>query len=383
MIARLLGAEKFGIFSVTLAMISLVEVPLIVRGSEVALRKLGECVNRNDSQSMRQIANAMLRYDMVLFTSTFVVMAIVATAISSLYGLDPWLFMILSLSIPVQAGLGVFKSYFTIYGKVFELIKFELAYTIILACLNLLGIFLLGIYGLAVSLVLANLIKTLLAYVLSRKFVPKLSVNVTGADYRYMITSEGGLSIVRNLFSNGINQVDIILLGIFQKPEIVGLYKVGKSLASIPIKISFPAWRYLQPRLLAANQQNDYAREKRLIVSGSVLLAVVLLLFAAPAYLLGEAAIVLIYGDAYRASFEFFLILVVGIWIFHGITGWFKFWVVVTDSRWFGILTYACAFVSLVVLGILFGSTSPQAMAYVVLTVMTAMSIAAYIKVFK
>ena len=65
--ARLLGPEEFGIYSTTLALVSLVEVPLIVRGSELALRKLGSAWTSKNTAEFTLLSRAMLRHDLILY----------------------------------------------------------------------------------------------------------------------------------------------------------------------------------------------------------------------------------------------------------------------------------------------------------------------------
>lgn len=265
-IARLLGTEDFGIYSLTIAMVAMIEVPLIVRGSEIALKILGEHWQKGELHDFKYLAEGMISYDRMLFVTVFILLCIISCVSYWAFGYSPWLFIILSLVIPAQIGFGVYKSYFTIFGKVKEMVRYELIYAVLLACLNIMGILAFGVYGLAVSMVLAMLTKTFLAYYFTKNYIPQVVPNNLQYVRTLNLTKEGMFSIIRNLFANGFNQIDIILLGFLQKPEIVALYKVGKNLASIPIKVSFPVWRYLQPKLLEAIQSNDKNKEKRLFL---------------------------------------------------------------------------------------------------------------------
>ena len=382
-IARLLGAEQFGIYSVTLAMVALIEVPLVVRGSELAMRSLGEALRRNALYEMKVLARSMFFYDLRLFISTSILLSVFAWALYPKLKIDPWLFMILTLMIPAQTGLGVFKSYFTIFDKVADMIRYELIYVVALAGLNLIGLVIWGLYGLGISMVLAMVVKTYLAYYFTQKYLPNIEGTNSSNVHCPSLTKEGMFSIIRNLFSNGFNQIDIILLGLFQKPEATALYKIGKSLASLPIKIAFPVWRYLQPKLMKAIQSGDKHEERRVILAGSLVLLFVMLCLIPPVLYFGEEAIVFLYGEEYLGAFNYFLILVIGVWAFHGITGWFKLWVVVTNSRLFGIGVYAVAFLTTIALGVSFGALSSDTMSYVVTFVLLVMSVVAYVKVFR
>lgn len=384
-IVRLLGKENFGIYSTALAMVALVEVPLVVRGGEIALRMLGKAAREGDAEMLKCLARKIVRYDLLLYVFTFLLLSLVAWVAHRFLEFNPLLFVILALKIPAQAGFGVYKGYFTIFDKVTEMGRYEFVCVVALACLNLAGVLLGGIYGLAVSMVMAMVMETYLAFLFTKSYLPAVEQGVTSPSSRMQttFTREGIFPVVRNLFFNGFNQIDILLLGVFQKPEIVAVYKVGKSLASLPIKIAFPVWRYLQPKLMEAIQTGDTRKEKRVILAGAGILGAVMFCFLPLVLFGGESAIVFLYGEDFADAFKHFLILLIGIWAFHGVAGWFKFWVVVTHSRLHGIGVYAAAFFLTILLGAIFGSVSPVAMSYVVATVLLAMSFAAFVMVFR
>jgi O-antigen/teichoic acid export membrane protein len=193
------------------------------------------------------------------------------------------------------------------------------------------------------------------------------------------VTRDGVYSIVRNALSNGLAQFDVIMLGQLQPPEAVALYKVGKSLTSLPIKIAFPLWRMTQPRVMAAIDAGDHRVERRVILSGSlgfVLLMLAVLPFVLP---LGADFIAFAYGEQYRAAFRYFLILMVGVWLFNGVTGWFAYWCVLSRSQLYGVLVYGVAFALLVVAGLNWGAASASHMAIVASGVLALASGLAFI----
>jgi O-antigen/teichoic acid export membrane protein len=376
-IVRLLGPGQFGVYSMALALVALVEVPLIVRGSELSLRIIGMRVTSGQSGVVRALAREMIVHDLRLYGVAFALLVAFAWASHDLLGVDPVLVTILAFVIPAQAGFGVFKSYFVIFNKIGESVRYEFAYAALLGLLNMVGALMAGAYGLAVSLVIAMLVKSYMARASTRTFVPASSASA-GADASPMLTGEGSLSVLRNVFSNALNQVDVLVLGAFQRPELVAVYKVGKSLASIPIKVGMPAWRFLQPRLLDAVHSGNRRREAAIIVAGSFVLAATLIVVAPVAYLVGEPFLAWVYGEQYRGAFAPFLVLLVGVWAFHGVGGWFKFWVVVEPSRKLGVWFYGMALVVVIVGALAIGRTSAMAMAYVAAGTMILMCLLSY-----
>jgi hypothetical protein len=109
-----------------------------------------------------------------------------------------------------------------VFEKVTEMVQYEFTYAFCLASLNLIGLALGGMYGLAMSMPLAALVKTYLAYRYTYKYVPEPSA-VAPDLHLPPLTKLGLVSVTRNFFANSLNQVDIVLLGLLQQPEVVAL----------------------------------------------------------------------------------------------------------------------------------------------------------------
>ena len=171
-----------------------------------------------------------------------------------------------------------------------------------------------------------------------------------------------------------------MILTAFQTPQIVAIYKVAKSLSVLPIKVSFPVWRYLQPKFIRAILTNDKNQTRKLIYYGSGLLCLLLAMIFPFVWIVGQKMITAFYGPAYQEAFKPLLILLLGIWAFNGLTGWFKIWAVVNRTQRFGLLTYFTMFVSLVTVGVLFGKEGPLEMSYAVSGIFVAFSVLVFVK---
>jgi O-antigen/teichoic acid export membrane protein len=373
-IARMLGLEHYGIYATNLAVVALAEVPIVVRSGEIAMRAMaggGEIPGRYAA-----IVRVMVRRDAKLFLAAYVVIVLLSWQLAGRFGLDAGLMSLLALSIPAQVGFGAYKGMFFALDRMQSLGAVELGYAAILIALSVVGFWLGDIEGLAVATAVGAAVKTWLAYW-------RIRDNLVGADRAAPAsianyTRDGLTSILRNGLSNGFSQLDIILLGQTQAPAMIALYKVGKSLTSLPIKAAFPMWRLLQPKIMSAAYAQDRARERRVVMAGSIGFVVVMLAMLPVAVLFGEDLIALAYGEQFRGAFEYFLILLVGVWCLNGIAGWFAFWCVVTRSQLYGIYVHAFTFVALLVTGGFWGAESPEHMAYVVSSVMVGAALLAY-----
>jgi O-antigen/teichoic acid export membrane protein len=260
------------------------------------------------------------------------------------------------------------------------MVKFELTYTLVMLVLTLAGFSLFGMFGLAWAVVLSMLLKTYLAFLFTKSYLPSKDTSelpVPEQDFH----NDSLYSIFRNVCSNGINQIDVVVLAAFQTPQTVAIYKISKSLSSLPTKISFPVWRYLQPKLIQAVINDDKVKMRKSIFYGTSVLTLLIALIFPLVWIAGQEMIVLLYGQAYREAFQPLLILILGVWVFNGLTGWFKIWAVVSKSQRFSLLAYVLMFATLIVVSLLFGRYGPIEMAYTLSGIFLVFSLFVTIKV--
>lgn len=363
MVARLLGLQLYGVYATNLAVVAIAEIPIVVRSGELAMRAMRPQPGHAET-SYWAMSRLLVRRDIWPFIGAYFVVAGAGWAFGSRLNLDPTLLAILALSIPAQIGYGAYKSLYFVHNQMPLLGRMELAYSVALVALSLAGFLALGIHGLAAAAAAAALVKTVLARNGSRRFT---AMDDTSTDPPQLNLSRDSLySVARNSLANGLTQVDVILLSQVHSPEAIALYKVGKSLTSLPIKLSFPLWRMLQPQIMAAIRADDRGLERRAVLTGSLGFALLLVVVLPLALLFGEDLIVLAYGAPFRGAFVYFLILMIGAWLFNGVAGWFSFWCVVGRSQLYGILVYAAAFLLMLLGGLSWGMTSPTHMAWVV-----------------
>lgn len=377
-LARLLGPDNYGIYTASFAIIALVEVPLIVRSSEVALRTLTSA--RAEGRAYHAMEKNLARTDMKLLLGAYILLALATPWLSDFSKADYNLFMIMSLVAPAQIGFGVFKSRFTIFDNASVMARFEFIYALFYITLTVIGYMGFGMYGLAWGMVVLMLLKTQMAHHFTKAFLPERSSSTVVATFVKTLPSDSLFSIIRSALANGINQIDLIIVSSFQSTQAVALYKVAKSLSALPTKITFPIWRYLQPKLLTAIQDGNRAMFRKTVFFGAAISFAVLIVFFPPLWFFGGRLIELLYGTAYKEAFTPFLILLLGVWMFHSVTGWFKFWSVVVRSQMDGILIYLLLFLSIVILGILVGGGDITKMALIVASLLTVASVLISIK---
>jgi len=376
LIARLLGLQLYGVYATNLAVVSIAEIPIVVRSGELAMRAMRPYPG-NTAPSYGALSRWLVRRDVWLFISAYFVVAGAGWAFGSKLNVDPLLLSILALSIPAQIGFGAYKSLFFVHNQMPRLGRTELTYALALTALSLVGLLAAGIYGLAAGSVAAALAKTLLTRNGSRQFT-QTDGELTESP-KLDMSRDSTYSIARNALSNGLSQIDVILLSQAQSPEAIALYKVGKSLTTLPIRLSYPLWRMLQPQIMAAVRSDDRGRERRALLTGSLGFAMLMVVVLPFILLFGGDLIALAYGENFRGAFVYFLILMVGVWLFNGVAGWFSFWCVVGKSQVYGIVVYATAFLLIFLGGLFWGMTSPRRMACVVSGALVVAAALAYL----
>ncbi len=377
-LARLLGPNDYGKFAATVALIAIIEVPLIVRTSEIALRNL---IKLKDNLGIYiSFEKNLLITDIKLLIGAYLFLLINSSWLSSLLEINIYQFIIMILVIPGQIGYGIYKSRFVIFDKIPQLVRIEFVYSLLYMTSLVISYQVLGMFGLAGGLVLMMFIKTFLAYNLTKRYIPKFS-GVSQLPYKQN-PADSFFSIVRSTVANGINQIDLIILSFFQNSQDVALYRVAKTLASLPTKITFPIWRYLQPKLIFAIDNNDHKTTKKLIFSGTIISSSVVVLSFLITYFIGDIVIGTLYGTEYKKSFLPLLYLLFGIGLFNCVTGWFKIWSSVSSAQLSSVLIYLTIFIAFVSFGTLFGRNSINEMAFTVSTVLACSSCFIYFKIF-
>lgn len=361
-LARMLGPEDYGAYISALAMVALVEVPIINRGNEIALRQIGKLKTKPDL-NVRQMIWQIFKNDTLLITLAFTAYVMCSQWMSELVGVDFYFFLILTLILPAQIGFGIAKSCFVIFDLIPLLVKYEILFSIIKITI-LVASYLMGdVYGLAVGYVITVAVKTVLAFLFVRKYIPNEQGQRQEGRSMKSELKDSLFSLSRGTLSNGVNQIDTLLLSIFFNSQGVGIYKVAKSLSSLPTKVSFPVWRYLQPKILNCTMREDHVGFRKLVLVGVLILGSVFGMMLPLVYFFGENLIVLLYGQEYLGSYVPFLILLIGIWAFNGMTGWFKIWAVVSKSQTVGLVSYVFLFFSMLFIGLNYGTRGSFEMA--------------------
>jgi O-antigen/teichoic acid export membrane protein len=160
-----------------------------------------------------------------------------------------------------------------------------------------------------------------------------------------------------------------------QGASAVAIYKVAKTLSSLPVRMIGPLWVALRPKMMQVWYARSKQRMLKLVATPSVLILTVLVLVFIPIKSTADDLILFLYNKSYVAGTVTFLTLLIGTWIFGAATAWFNFWIIISEEKIAGILAYGFLLVSIISTGFLYGRQSIEHMAIAVCASMIVTSI--------
>ena len=357
-IVRLLGVADYGVYAIIAAVISITDGPLVTRGGELVLRVAGEKWNNGQRKDAIAVINYVIKTERKMFWFVYAALVVISFVFFRFFDIDPLYLAILSLSIPMQIGYGSYKSFLTITNNVSLQSFIEVFYALFAFAAVYVGLILFGLKGLLYAMVAAAILKTQVSRFFYEKQLAKYSIDsdtvgiydVDQVDFRKRSFN----SMFRVFLQNGILQADIIILGLLQKPELVAVYKVGKSLAGLPTKVSIPVWKFLYPSLVKSVNLRDSDLARSTVKKGSLIVAFLFCLICIGGWFVGEKIIQMLYGMEYSDSYLVFLVLLIGYGAFYAVNGWFKTWVALIDEMFIGSIYYLVTLIFVIIISLFF-----------------------------
>ena len=377
-IVRWTSQQEFGEFVVANAIENLIELVFTVRSGEIALQYIGKYWVSGDHIAARLCANRIIKLDLMIYFIVYGLTVIFSILISYFIKFN-YLYLIgLALQIPAQIGFGAYKSIFISANKIKEQAIFEIKYSLIYFLLSMIGVYFLGIPGLITASAVSALLKNIFARSITYRWWLPIDPAYSRErlfEKQEMISTESWWkfsmsSMLRNLFTSSANQVDVLMISAFQGAESTAIYKVARSLSSLPVRIIAPVWSALRPRMMyAINARNKKQLLKLITVPAALMLGLFVISIIPICFFAGDI-IVKIYGTNYMSSALPFIILLIGGWLYTGVTAWFNFWIVISNKMRSGIYVSGFLLISTLILGISIGSGSPVHMAIAVASAM-------------
>jgi O-antigen/teichoic acid export membrane protein len=334
---RILGPEQYGKFLLSQALIIVFEGTLISRAGEVAIYVIGR--SWHDSNERKNIWGYIthLRWNEFGWNfSSWIIVFFLILLFSEKFKADIVCCCILSLAIPLQTTYGVSKGILVASGQIRAQTSLEMIYSAVSLVLIPLLTFFYGIIGSSVGFALMSSMKTILAHYTCRKILK--DEELKKGSLRPKLLGLSIQSFLRTSLKNLVTQSDVLILGLFSTTSTVSLYKIGRTLANISMRAADPIWSVARPKILSYISTDN----KKQLINILIKLAFILLIFGyllllPILYLYGKNLISIFYGEIYLESYDIFVILFIGSWMYSGVTGWLNFTMVINKNKHIGI----------------------------------------------
>ncbi|HEU5137303.1 MAG TPA: oligosaccharide flippase family protein [Steroidobacteraceae bacterium] len=329
-LARRLETAVFGAYLLAQSMVNLVESTLMSRSGEVATYWLGRHW-KVDFGTAHAYANYLAKRELRWNLTAAVLLAIVALVLQPHLGVD-WLFIaVLALGIPLQSSYGVSKTLFVVAGRLRQQAAFEIGYSIVYVSISLVLVMQYGLWGFVIGYLVITLLKTVLSALWVRRFWPEAAR--TRDTVKPPALGLSTYSVLRNVSVNISQQADVIVLGIFASKEAVALYKIARTVASMPARLAGPVWSVLRPRVLTHLRDGDVRGVRSLLLRPALGLLIIGVVALPAALLWMDDLLGFVYGAQYVGAGGMAVILLVGVWVLFGLSGWMGFVAVVTSNK--------------------------------------------------
>lgn len=365
--ARGLGAAGYGQYAAASAFASILDATLAARSGELALQLVGRRWLAGEWASARATAERIVSRDLRLFGMVFMVAAAASVPLGGLFDAPAGALVGALLAVPFQSGYGLSKALFITTGRVRDQSVLEFAFAAAQAVLGVAAAFTGSVVVFTCALSGATLLKTLVAWHISRQWWPEIPAEQLAAA-RADVARESWIeaeshSIGRNTLQYAAAQLDTLVLAAAAAPSEVGLYKAARTLAALPGRAAGPVWAVVRPRLQRAWHERDAATVRRILRGPAVLFLLVGLASLPVAWWLGPWVLRTSWGPAFDAATLPLVLLLVGTWVFAAATAWFPFWIVVAEQRWSGTRAYAILFLATLIGALAFGTRGAAWMA--------------------
>lgn len=381
-VVRLVTPDEYGRYVVALAIVNILVATFVTRTNELTLHHVGS------EWAAKRYANALVKarrikkHDAGINIAIFLCLFILSIVYAERFNIKNTYLAGLSLLIPVQTGYGVYKALFIMSGNLKKQALFEAYFGIYQSVFIIILGYIFFVPGVIAGLILAALLKNVSAFIMTKKLWPQKIENISGervSDDIGSTLSFGTNSVISNGLANGASMGDVIILNAFQSPADVALYKVAKSLSGLPGRGFAAVWTAVRPRLLNAWHSNNTMHAFRLVFLPALLALFILGIIIWPLWKLIPTVLTLIYGEFYRKAVTIFFILLLGTWVFQGMTSWVRFWLVISNKMYFGTLLNALLFLGITAGGFVYGYKSGESMAAVVAVSMLLVSFISWV----
>ena len=269
-LARMLGVEQFGLLSVIIAYVSVINGLVDFRVWEGVIRYVGEFLESRDKDRVLSIIKLSYCVDFISGSAAFVIAILLSFFASSFFNLGDQgfsLIVVYSLSLLIRTANTTSEAIFRIFNefkKITYLSTFEALIRLIFVLFALFAGY--GLTGVLVSYVAASVIGFI-----SRQFY----VNAVLKSHDIKFWLSGKINLLKGRFKEVMwfffnttiagtlkiaddNYLGVLALGHFFGNDLAGLYKVARSAIKIMTRFTDPVYESIYPKLVEMINRKTY-----------------------------------------------------------------------------------------------------------------------------
>lgn len=329
-LARVLGLELFGLLTLVIAYVRIVNSLLDFRVWESVVRYVGEFIEKKEAEHALSMIKFSYIVDFVTGLVAFAVCILLAGFANEMFikspdGFD--LVLIFSFSLVVATVNSTSEALFRVFDRFKTIVFVQSAKAIFKLGSVLAALYMgYGIRGVLVAYVTASFFEFVLTQIVVNKTLKDKGLDGWFSS-RVSLLSHRMREITWFLLNSSFNatlkianegRVAVLILGYFFGSGAVGLYKVARSIIKVVGKIVDPLYEAIFPKLVSLSTSNLYDRSAEIIKFSLKSLLKLVIPVLVIVLLFTEQIIELVFGGQYVPASNTMRVLV----LFAGSTFW-------------------------------------------------------------
>ena len=314
LIARFLGVEQFGLFSLIIAYVGIVNGLIDLRSPDAVVRYVGQCRELGEKEKALSFIKFFYVLDFLVGAAALGTCLLLAGVANDLFihSEDAFKFILIySSSVLVSSINTSSEAVLRIFDK-FKTIAFvrtsRTGLRVALVATSLLVGF--GIEGILVCYVVAAFVFFLMLQItvfrvlrqsgFKRWTTAKVgNLRVTIREVRPFVLTSTFTGFLNNTFSR---QIPVLILGYFTSKEAVGLYRVAAIFSGVGVRLRKPVHDTIYPALVAAQSRSSKEAFSEIVSYSTKNLLKVFLPIGLIFFLFADKIIVIFFGSVYEPA---------------------------------------------------------------------------------
>ncbi len=329
-IGRFLGVKEFGVFSIIVSSIEILNIVFSFRIWDTSVKFIGENIQNKDRVSrylsfsiILSSLSSLLSFSLIIFLLYFLVDQFFNFEKDVIILLVIYSFSVLFTS-TTETIDGILRTY-NQYNSIFKINVSTNFFRLFLILICLYTIF--SIKFLLLSFVLSSLVGMSLRCIYLQNILAKERINFKIHNLLNKNERKDYIKFMLNAhFSNILNlandkNLGVVIVGYFVGPIYAGLYRAARAIVKIIRRIMDPALEIIFPEFVRLNAEKDFNNYKRLILESLRMILISSLVIGIIIYIFSYEILFVFFGEQFVAAETALIILILAM-IIHNASYW-------------------------------------------------------------